>query len=216
MTLEQIARHIGRAAASAALRSMAAHGELDAVIPEVWAHAATPPATDGSDLLNAQAAWLALEPHLTLSERRQRYFTTAEPVPVIGGSAACAHWQMYGISRTSEVLVPTATWRAVSSDDVTIVVRGVHRTDVNWGDRFPYLRPEATIAWALDATGDLDRVATALQDAMWRLYPLKPEVLHHHVLAIAARNEWTDEHWNGEVLYQRLVEMAGGWPTQAR
>lgn len=195
---------------------MTAHGELDAVMPEVWTHVATPPVPDGSEILAAQAAWLALEPQLTLSERCQRYFTTDEPVPVIGGGAACAHWQMYGIARTPELLVPTGAPLVSPHDDVAIVIRSVPRTDIDWGDRFPYLRPEATLAWAFDATGDLHRVAAALQDAMWRLYPLRPEVLHHHVLAVAAANQWTDEHWNGEVLYRRLVEMAGGWPSQAR
>jgi hypothetical protein len=212
VTLEQIAQRLGRATAEAGLRTMSAREELDQVLPNVWVHAAAGRLPGWDRILEAQARWLALEPHLTLRQRSRRDRDADDAIAVIGGGAACAKWGIEGLVWGPELYVPAPSARVRSDDEVEIIVDSVPRADVVWVDHFPYLTPEATLARGYDATGDLDRVVEALREAMWRLHPLRRDRLRQH---FRVARQWTADSTGGDdKIYELLIARAGGWPIQ--
>ncbi|ROS75872.1 hypothetical protein EDF24_1445 [Curtobacterium sp. PhB130] len=214
MTLMQLSRAHGRAAAQLGAHAMVRRAELLPVLETVWVHAATGRLPGWDQPLEAQARWLALDPSLRLQQRVQQARSTSLPIPVIGGNAAYRHWGFGEVPWKAELYVPAESDLLISDDEVDVVVETIDRVDVRWEGSFPYLAPEATLARAFEASGDLDGVAIDLRDAMWRLFPLRPELLSYHLRVVAERNGWEDDRWNGDVLYTRLVSMAGGWPDQ--
>lgn len=214
VTLEQIAQLLGHTTALVGLRAMSNREEIDRVLPNVWVHAAAGRVPGWDPILEAQARWLALEPHLTLTQRSRRDRDTDEATAVIGGGAACAKWGIEGLPWAPELHVPVPSALVRSDDEVEIVVEPIPRADVVWVDRFPYLTPEATLARAYDATGDLDRVAEALRDAMWRLHPLRPDGLRQQFRTIVARHATGHGRWNDDTIYELLIARAGDWPRQ--
>lgn len=213
---EQVARIHGLVTAELGLRRLTDVGELLVVRSNVWVHVAVNRIPIGDQALEAEACWLALEPHLTLRQRTVRDRRSDRAIAVIGGGGACARWELDDIRWGPEILVPVAVDGVRSDDDVRVIAREVDRPDVRWVGGYPYLCPEATLAWAYDATGDLDNVAVALRDAMWRLYPIRYELLTYHLRVVAEKNGWTDQHWNADLIYERLILMAGGWPKPSR
>ncbi|WP_123339497.1 MULTISPECIES: type IV toxin-antitoxin system AbiEi family antitoxin domain-containing protein [unclassified Curtobacterium] len=216
VTLEQVARIYGRGAAKLGLRRLTDLGELLRVRSNVWVHTAVDRLPIGDQTLEAEACWLALEPNLTLSQRTVRDRGSEDVIAVIGGGAALARWELDELSWRAELLVPVAVDGVFSDGDVKVIPCEVDRADVRWVGGYPYLCPEATLAWAYDATGDLDNVAVALRDAMWRLYPLRSELLTYHLRVVAEKNGWMDDRWNADLIYERLLLIAGDWPTPSR
>lgn len=213
ITHAQLARRHGGQTARLGLRWLADRGETDEVMPNVWVHAATARMPLGDLALEAQARWLALAPALLLRERTGRTGRD-EIVPVIAGGAAWQHWALGPINWRPEIAVPIGQTRVTTDEIVDVVVEEIDPVDVVWVNQYPYLRPEATLARGYGATVDVAETAAALAEAMWRLHPLRPELLAYHLQEVAERNGWVDEAWNAETIYNELVTRAGGWPTQ--
>ncbi|WP_131922737.1 MULTISPECIES: hypothetical protein [unclassified Curtobacterium] len=213
ITQAQLARRHGRETARLGLGGLAARGEIDDVIPDVWVHVASGRMPLGDLTLEAQASWLALAPALLLRERSERTGRD-ENVPVIGGGAAWKHWGFGPTIWRPAITVPVEQSRVATDDVVDVVVEEIDRVDVAWVDQYPYLRPEATLARGYEASMDLDETAAALATAMWRLQPLRPELPAYHLGEVAERNGWVEHNWNAETIYRQLVSRAGGWPTQ--
>lgn len=208
-----MARRQGLTAAQNGLRYMELRGELLPVCAGVWVHAAKGRLPGFDQRLEAQARWLALSPRLLLQERAER--TGQDEIgPVIGGGAAYRHWGFGTLPWQPAPYVPGAQDRVGTDDEVEVIVESIDPVDIRWDNQFPYLSPEATLARAYFETGDLDEVASALSEAKWRLYPLRPELLAIHIAAAAESEGWTAERWNARLIYEHLVERAGGWPTQ--
>lgn len=179
----------------------------------VWVHVATARMPVGDLALEAQARWLALAPALLLRERTER--TGRDEVkPVIAGGAAWQHWALGPSNWRPQIAVPFEQSTVKSDDVVDVVVEQIDPIDVVWVNQFPYLRPEATIARGFEATVDVAETAAALGEAMWRLHPLRPELLAYHLREVAERNGWVDQEWNAATIYSDLIARAGGWPTQ--
>lgn len=213
ITLGQLSRRHHYRSLPSVVRALEADGELESVYKDVWVHTAAGRAPVGDLVLGAQARWLALIPHLTLRERNASRGTTIA-VPVIGGSAAWSLWGLEPLAWTMKLHVPGELDDVRLDDQVELVMESVDSVDVVWHNQFPYLRPEALLAEAYGETGDLDRVAAALSAAMWRLHPLRPDILKKHILVVADENGWTTSSWNADTIYDRLVLLAGGWPRR--
>lgn len=216
VTLQQISRRAPRSLAIEGLAALARRGELEAVIDGVWVHRAVGRLPLWDRLLEAQARWLALDPRWTVRERHARdgLRTSISPqLSVIGGNAACQHWEISSLRWATELLVPSVNGRVQSDDEVDVLVRVVDPVDVVWQAGFPILRPEPLLARAYEATGDLDRVGEALEELMWRT-KLRPSLLAYHCRVVAERSssnaDWRDPAW----LYEEIVARAGGWPRR--
>jgi hypothetical protein len=210
ITHGQLARSHGADTARVGLAELAELSELDEVIPDVWVHQATGRLPLGDLELEAQARWLALAPSLLLRERTE-HSTSDDPVAVIGGGAAWVRWGFGPTVWRPEIAVPTAQLRIGTDEIVQVVTEEIDRLDVVWQNQYPYLSPEATLARAYGADPDLDNIATALTDAMWRLHPIRPELLAYHLNEVIER---ASPACDAKAIYRQLIALSGGWPSQ--
>ncbi|WP_153001767.1 hypothetical protein [Curtobacterium oceanosedimentum] len=212
VTLEQINRRVPRAIAIEGAAALVRRGELATVIDAVWVHRAVGRLPLWDRLLEAQARWLALDPRWTVRERHARTLPSLQ-LSVIGGNAACQHWEIRGLWWSTELLVPSPSRRVRSDEEVDVLEEAVDPVDVVWEAGFPILRPEPLLARAYEATGDLDRVGEALQELMRRTR-LRPSLLEYHCRVIEERSNCNADRRDFAWLYDAIVARAGGWPSR--
>lgn len=187
-----------------ALRALRRGGEITPVTRHVFFHNAHPDST----WTLARATWMNLSPHLSNIEQLHRWVGGETRIAVIGGAAAARAW------RIDSMVLPDVLFvgdHLIDEQEPRLEPRSaVDHRDVCWTeDHFPITGVERTIADGLRLDGDWAHVADALRDALWDRYALDPVRLQTLVRAVAAQDDITSID-----LYEHLLEMAGGLPTQ--
>jgi hypothetical protein len=188
----------------AALRALHRSEEVTQVTRQVLFHNAHPDST----WTLARAAWMSLNPRLTNIEQLNRWTGGEAPAAVIGGAAAARAW------RIDSMVLPDVLFVGNHSIDGEEPRREprctVESQDIRWTeDHFPITSVERTIADGLRLDGDWTHIAAALRDGLWDRYALDLDRLQTLVRAVA-----TQDDIRGIDLYEHLLEMAGGLPTQ--
>lgn len=189
---------------TAALRTLDRRGEISHITRQVFFHNAHA----GSTWTLARAAWMSVSPRMTNIEQLHRWAGGDAPNAVIGGAAAARAW------RIDSMVMPDVLFTGVDIVDGQEYRReprsAVERQDIRWTeDHFPITSVERTLADGLRLDGDWSDVADALRDALWDRYALDLTRLRILVDAVAAQDDITTPD-----PYVRLLEMAGGLPTQ--
>lgn len=188
----------------AALRALRRAGEVTQVTRHVFFHNAHPDST----WTLARAAWMSVSPRLTNIEQLHRWIGGEARVAVIGGAAAARAW------RIDSMVLPDVLFVGDHSIDGQELRREprstVDRPDIRWTEEhFPITSVERTLADGLRLDGDWGHIADALRDALWDRYALDLNRLQTLVRAVAAQDDISSVD-----LYEHLLEMAGGLPTQ--